>query len=112
MLGLSLACTLRALVPVSLDWTLPGYLADLASIALAYVVGFVVPTPGGLGGREFVLQKALALRFEHAFTMPMDQALGLSVIVALVLRLVWTAAEVVIGVPLYLWKPRSPAPQP
>jgi len=108
LLGLSLACTIRALAPQPLEWTWPSYFGDLAAAALSYVAGFVVPTPGGLGGREFVLQKALGLRFEQVFTIGAEQAIGLSVVVALVLRLVWTVAEVLLAVALYLWKPSVP----
>lgn len=57
----------------------------IASVALATVAGFVVAVmPGGLGVREGVLMSALA------------PALGAdrAVVAALVLRLVWVAAEV------------------
>jgi glycosyltransferase 2 family protein len=56
----------------------------IASVALATVAGFVVAVlPGGLGVREGVLMSALA------------PALGSdrSVVAALMLRLVWVAAE-------------------
>jgi glycosyltransferase 2 family protein len=58
--------------------------AVIASVALATVAGFVVAVlPGGLGVREGVLMSALApaLGSDHA------------VVAALVLRLVWVAAE-------------------
>jgi uncharacterized membrane protein YbhN (UPF0104 family) len=56
----------------------------IASVALATVAGFVVAVlPGGLGVREGVLMSALApaLGSDHA------------VVAAVVLRLVWVAAE-------------------
>ena len=56
----------------------------IASVALATVAGFVVAVlPGGLGVREGVLMSALA------------PALGpdRAVVAALMLRLVWVAAE-------------------
>ncbi len=57
----------------------------IASVALATVAGFVVAVmPGGLGVREGVLMSALAP------TLGADRA----VVAALVLRLVWVAAEV------------------
>jgi uncharacterized membrane protein YbhN (UPF0104 family) len=68
-----------------------------ASVALATVAGFVVAVlPGGLGVREGVLMYALA------------PAMGedLAVVAALVLRLVWVAAELVaaaILLPLGPW---------
>ncbi len=60
---------------------------------MAYVAGFVVVvTPGGLGAREFVLQLALTPRFASA--VGAEQAAALAIVVALMLRLVWTIAEV------------------
>jgi uncharacterized membrane protein YbhN (UPF0104 family) len=63
----------------------------IASVALATVAGFVVAVlPGGLGVREGVLMSALA---------PVLGADG-SVVAALVLRLVWVAAELAAAVVL------------
>ena len=58
----------------------------IASVALATVAGFVVAVlPGGLGVREGVLMSALAP------ALGSDRA----VVAALMLRLVWVAAELV-----------------
>jgi glycosyltransferase 2 family protein len=86
LLGLSQLAVVRAMA-VSAMARVPAF--DLvpvvvAAVALATVAGFVVAVlPGGLGVREGVLMSALA------------PALGSdrSVVAALVLRLVWVAAE-------------------
>jgi uncharacterized membrane protein YbhN (UPF0104 family) len=65
---------------------LQSWPAIAASVALATVAGFAVPiAPGGLGIREWVLWTSLdAARLDH----------DVAVVAALVLRLVWVAAEV------------------
>ena len=107
LLGLSLGLVVMAVAPNPPAWTGPGVLGDLAAVALSYIVGFVVlVAPGGLGAREIVLQYALAPRFapETGETV----AAGLAVVIALVLRLAWTAAEVALA--LALWaRPKTEA---
>jgi uncharacterized membrane protein YbhN (UPF0104 family) len=108
LLGLSLGLVVRAVAPHPPPWDVPTYLGDLAAVALSYVVGFVVlVAPGGIGAREFVLQHALTRRFSGPLDEPV--AAGLAVVIALVLRLVWTVAEIIMA--LVLWwcvKPKSP----
>ena len=103
LLGLSLGCVLRGL---GYDADPADFPARLFAVATSYVAGFLaVVSPGGLGAREWVLQRVLAPRTGAA-----EAAL-----VAVAVRLVWTAAEVVVGVPLY-WlgpaKPAIPSPSP
>ena len=59
-------------------------------VAFAYVAGFIVPTPGGLGVREIILQRLLATELAPATDEASDLAWGLT----LLLRLLWMAAEV------------------
>lgn len=107
LLGLSLGLTVRAVVPELPPRSGPGFTADLAAVALAYVVGFVVlVAPGGLGPREFVLQLLLAPRFSEALDPALAEAQA--AIVALVLRLTWTAAEVTLALSLCAWRPTPP----
>ncbi|MFO0822698.1 MAG: lysylphosphatidylglycerol synthase domain-containing protein [Gemmataceae bacterium] len=109
LLGLSLGLTVMAVVP---DTALTGetYAADLGANSVAYVAGFVVVVaPGGLGAREFVLATALTPRF--AETLGASEAAAMAVVVALLLRFVWTVAEVVIAIPLYFIQPPA-APIP
>jgi uncharacterized membrane protein YbhN (UPF0104 family) len=111
LLGLSLGLTIRAVAPDPPAWNLDGYLGDLAAVGLSYVVGFVVlVAPGGIGAREFVLQHALTLRSAPQFGEAV--AAGQAVVVALVLRLVWTVAEVALALGLYFWKPPAAEPKP
>lgn len=109
LLGLSLGLTVAAVVPDAAGIT-TTYPADLGANAVSYVGGFLVfVAPGGLGAREFVLATALAPRFAGALGAADAAALG--VVIALLLRLVWTAAEVLLAVPLYfVHPPAAPIP--
>ncbi len=69
---------------------LSGWLRCVMFVCLASVGGFIASTPGGLGVREFLLQQYL-----EPFLGPK------AVVVVLLLRFLWTAAEVLaVGV---LW---------
>jgi uncharacterized membrane protein YbhN (UPF0104 family) len=94
LFGLALACGLAALPGVDLPWT-PTNLGRLTlCIAVAYVGGFVVPTPGGLGGREFLLLMMLSPLI--AGDRPT------ATLVVLLVRLAWTTGELVLAACLYL----------
>ena len=85
LLGMSLAALLVAMgQPPSRfeEWRLLT-----AAVALATVGGFVIPTPGGLGTREWILFEVL-----RPVTGP-DHA----VVAAVTLRIVWLAAELVMA---------------
>jgi uncharacterized membrane protein YbhN (UPF0104 family) len=85
-MGLSQLAVIRGLTPWGDRELLDALPLAVASVALATVAGFVIAVfPGGLGVREGVLMYALG------------PALGadLAVVAALVLRLVWVAAEFV-----------------
>jgi uncharacterized membrane protein YbhN (UPF0104 family) len=98
LLGLSLCATIRGLTPEPTTLTGDNYLASLAAVAVSYVAGFVVLiSPGGLGARELLLQEMLARQLGPSAGLAAE---GLAAVVALVLRLVWTASEV--GVALML----------
>lgn len=104
LLGLSLWLTVQGVAAEPAELTAGHYLQDLAAAGLSYVVGFAVLfLPGGIGAREFFLQKILARQLA-----PAPAADELSVVIALVLRLVWTAFEVVAAGGLYwLARPRT-----
>jgi uncharacterized membrane protein YbhN (UPF0104 family) len=111
LLALSLALTVQALAPDPPAWGADVFLTDLPAVALAYVVGFVVVVaPGGIGAREFVLQAVLVPQFAGRLGAPEAQALAVTI--TLLLRLVWTAAEVTISLGLYLWPPAVSANSP
>lgn len=113
LLGLSLGLVIRAVVPASPAIDAASFLGNLAAVGLAYVLGFVVlVAPGGLGVRELVLQQALTRRFLSIMEEP--AAAGTAVVVALVLRLVWTVAELIVAMVLWLRRgaPVAAAPLP
>ena len=97
LLGLSQLAVVRAFDPEGAKaLTALGLVpVVIASVALATIAGFVVAVlPGGLGVREGVLMSALAP------ALGSDRA----VVAALMLRLVWVAAELaaaVVLVPLF-----------
>ena len=100
LLGVSLWMTVRGLHGG--EWPLTGDgLVRLISInAIAYVIGFVAFfMPAGGGVREFALQTLLAI--ELRATMPAGEAEGLAAVTAIMLRSIWTAAELVAGGVLY-----------
>lgn len=92
LLGGSLAATLWAL---DADWVADPvrvWLRCTAFIAVSYVAGFVASTPGGLGVRELVLQQLLAPTIGAR-----------AVVVVILLRLLWTVAELVAAGVVYWW---------
>lgn len=93
LFGLALACGCAALPEISMPWTLENLARLILVIAVAYVGGFVIPAPGGLGGREYLLLLLL---------LPMLQGeRPTASLVVLLLRLAWTLGEVVCAGVLY-----------
>ncbi len=96
LLGASFAAALRGVVGA--DWPLLDVrTARLPAImGLSYVIGFVVIiAPGGLGVREFMLTLLLTPELVGVQGMGIEDARATVVLAVLVLRLVWTAAELV-----------------
>ncbi|MBL7039241.1 MAG: flippase-like domain-containing protein [Pirellulaceae bacterium] len=103
LLGLSLWLTLRAiptttLRPVSLE----HFPLVTACVALAMVAGFLSLLPGGIGVREFVVMELLKEPFGEAA----------AVVSAILLRLVWLLAELLLAGVLYAAKPGPDADEP
>jgi glycosyltransferase 2 family protein len=100
-LGASFWAVLQAVLenprlPTISEW---GQLS--AILSLAYVVGFVVIImPSGLGVREFFLRLFLVPELCRHWTGE-DKAVVTAVLTVLLLRLVWTAAELVTAVIVY-----------
>jgi uncharacterized membrane protein YbhN (UPF0104 family) len=92
LMGASLELMLLAMAPQA---GTPGLIASTSFVAVSYVAGFIVPTPGGLGVREWLLANMLLPRLRAE-----------AVVAALVLRLLWTAAEVVMAA-LVWWLPHK-----
>ena len=99
--GISLGCVIRSIIP-------DGLSADrfpfwLAAVSLSTAVGFLmIFAPGGLGVREGLLMEALRLQPE--FT---DQQ---GVEIAVILRCVWFATEVLAAIVLYYVSHQSHPP--
>jgi uncharacterized membrane protein YbhN (UPF0104 family) len=101
LLGISLAAAVRAVHPDPPPLTGAEFVRDLAAVSAAYVFGFIIlVSPGGLGPREFLLKEFLTVDFADRLARP--EAEGTAVVTALVLRLVWTAFEVVLAGGWYL----------
>jgi uncharacterized membrane protein YbhN (UPF0104 family) len=103
LLGFSLWCVLRAIptdaaqaVALS-DWPLVT-----ACVSLALVAGFLSLLPGGIGIREAVILALLAQPF----------GADTAVVSAILLRLVWLAAELLLGGMLYVAKPAAGESRP
>jgi hypothetical protein len=101
LLGLSLWVVLRAVAPEQIAWSWSGWLRCTGYIALSYVAGFLAFfTPGGLGVREGLLQQLVAGELIAAVGSEQGRALAWGV--ALLLRLLWVSAEVIMAAALYL----------
>jgi uncharacterized membrane protein YbhN (UPF0104 family) len=114
--GTSLFVVVQAIRPDEAAPSAGLWLRCLGSMAAAYVVGFVVlPAPGGLGPREAVLQPLLARELAHGLDGPTAEAYA--VVIALMLRAIWTAAEAIAAALLYFLpvpvrRPADAAPAP
>ena len=91
LIGLSLWAALEAIGAANPLDELPRY---TASVALATVAGFVSFIPGGFGVREAVLMQVLALGFAQ-------DAAATALVSAVLLRLIWLAAELAVSALLY-----------
>jgi hypothetical protein len=98
LLGASLWCMLRAMLSQPPEWDLQTWGLFTAYLGLGYVAGFVIlVVPSGLGVREFFLTLFLV--------NPQEGRPRASILLAvLLLRLVWTAAELVTAGIVY-WLP-------
>jgi uncharacterized membrane protein YbhN (UPF0104 family) len=97
-LGVSFAAALRGIIGA--DWPLFDVrTARLPAImGLSYVIGFVILiAPGGIGPREFMLTLLLTPELVGVQGMETEDARALVVLAVLVLRLVWTVAELIVA---------------
>jgi uncharacterized membrane protein YbhN (UPF0104 family) len=85
LLGGSVVAVVQSLRDAPPAWDAADWLACTAVTAVAFVAGWLSQTPGGLGVRELVLQQFLTQRpgFDAAR----------AVVAVVLLRLLWTAAE-------------------
>ena len=107
LLGVSLWCAIRGLGFDSYPLTWSNYLHLTSINAIAYVIGFLAFfMPAGAGIREVALQRLLAL--ELAAVLSPGSAEGFAAVAALVLRLIWTTAELLAAGLLYWLAPTHP----
>jgi uncharacterized membrane protein YbhN (UPF0104 family) len=95
LLGGSILAVVEAVRNPPAPWDVGEWLSCTAVTAVAFVAGWLSQTPGGLGVRDLVLQQFLAPR--------LGDPAGAVVVVVLV-RLLWTGAEVAAAGVLY-WLP-------
>src|SRR5262249_14446654 len=87
LLGLSMWAVLRGVLPDPPPLTAERLANYTATMGLAYVVGFLaLVVPSGVGVREYFLLHLLAA----------DGPIEFIALAVLILRLVWTAAELVV----------------
>jgi hypothetical protein len=100
LLGLSLWLTACGLCAEPPPLTGSAYLQYLSGVCISYVLGFIVlVAPAGAGVREWVLLKVL----ERQLAVNEGAAAGaVAAAIAIGLRIVWTAFEVVCAMGLYL----------
>lgn len=95
LLAVSLQFVIASVRNEPLRLTGETFLANLAAVTLSYTAGFVVlVAPGGLGVREWVLSVLVAARWTDGEAD--------AVVVAILLRLTWTIAELLLAGSLWL----------
>jgi hypothetical protein len=111
LLGASLGATLHAVLGPELPWSALGLGRLAAIMGVSYVAGFIiVVAPSGLGVREFFLTLFLTpeLAALPGLGLDADATRAVAVLAVLVLRLVWTLAELVtVGLLYWLPAPRA-----
>jgi len=104
LMGASLWAALQA-AGVGAIWSWENWSRYTAFLALAYVSGFVIVfLPSGLGAREALLVLVLVPDIGQRLRLGAEEARPLATLTVLLLRLVWTAAELVTVAALY-WLP-------
>jgi hypothetical protein len=108
-MGASLWTVFQAIMTAPPPWSWENWQRYTAFNALAYVASFVIVfLPSGLGVREFFLLLFLVPDLRSAAGLAESEAQATAFLAVVLLRLVWTLAEVVV-VGLILWLPVSVA---
>jgi uncharacterized membrane protein YbhN (UPF0104 family) len=108
LLGVSLAVVLYVGPLGDLSWdAIPlGFVFRLVAImAVAYVSGFVIPIPGGIGVREFVIRLFLTPELVQLLNLQDAEARQIADQTAIILRLVMTVAELLMAAVVYWLRP-------
>jgi uncharacterized membrane protein YbhN (UPF0104 family) len=93
-------------LPPEVPWAFLGRV--VAIMGASYVAGFVIMLPSGLGVREYFLTLFLVPELQHLLGLAHDDARAQALQAVIVLRLVWTAAEMVIASVVYWFRPTPP----
>lgn len=111
-LGASAWACLQAVMGQPPPWSLTGLLRWSAFVAVGSAAGFVLGVPGQLGVREVVLVVGLTPELLERVTPDEGSVAAVVLRAVLVLRLVVTAAEVLLSGVLYWFRPAEAAPAP
>jgi uncharacterized membrane protein YbhN (UPF0104 family) len=102
-LGVSAALLMHSILPTPPPLSERFVTRCVAFNALSYVAGFLaLPAPGGLGVREVILQQLLAGELRQV--APEAAADGWAALAVVVLRLVWTAADLLAAAVMFVWR--------
>jgi hypothetical protein len=108
LLGASLWAVLQAVLDEPRLMTIAEWGQLSAILSLAYVAGFIVVfMPSGLGVREFFLRMFLLPELSRQWTGEKN-AVVVAIWAVLLLRLVWTAAELVTNAIVYWFPSQKP----
>ncbi|HXG12246.1 MAG TPA: lysylphosphatidylglycerol synthase domain-containing protein, partial [Gemmataceae bacterium] len=111
VLGASLWAVLQTVVSEPPAWSWRALGLYTAYLSTAYVAGFViVVVPGGLGVREFFLTLFLTPELAPLVGGDEGRARATAVLAVVILRLVWTAAELPAAGLLYVLPGGPPSP--
>ncbi len=112
LLGLSLWLTIRGLSAEAVELDPERFMQATATVAVAYVAGFVFFfIPGGMGVRE----ELLLMMLPRVLPPVAGPILGVVAIITLALRLIWTICEVVMVIVILLVRllfPKQAEPGP
>lgn len=104
LLGASLWAVIQSVLDRPEPWDVRLSLRYTGIVGIAYVAGFIILlVPSGLGVREFLLTVLLVPELAR-FVEPEEAARPVAVLSVLILRLVWTGAEVLMAAAVY-WLP-------
>jgi hypothetical protein len=107
LFGASLLAVFQAILRKPPAWSLSVWLGLSARFAVGYVASFLIfVVPGSLGVRELFVTFFLVPAVSALLDEPAAQVVPLIILAVLILRLIWTIAEVVMSGVVY-WLPRG-----
>lgn len=108
LFGASLVAVFQAILAEPPAWDASLLVGMAARFAIGYVASFLIfVVPGSLGVRELFLTFFLVPEVSALLGAPGGQVVPLVIVAVLILRLIWTIAEVAMSGVVY-WLPRGP----